>query len=472
MLMALLAAVLAVTIAPQGATAAPSTPNFPAAIDDYSTYQPQTQCTAVKKGTVALRDLLNRTYGKHPAGLGRDCDQGGTSEHKDGRALDYHFNVYDAGEKADADEFLQWLLETDKYGNKHAMARRLGIMYIIWNRRMWRAYEPSAGWQPYSGPNPHTDHIHFSLSWAGAQQQTTWWTSAGVSQLPRGPLWDRTRWAGGSWDASATEVDGNTALADTAAATLPNGNMYVFNVVPGSGVWYRGRTAAGDWANGATQIDTNGSISAVAATGAPDGSLHVFSVVPGSGIWHRRRAADGTWSTSTHVDSNPYTTAVAAAALPNGTVSLLNVVPGSGVWHRGRTAAGAWAASAQQIDTNKYITSVAAASLGNGTLHVFAVVPDGGIWYRNRTAAGAWAATATQIDQNDSLLSVSAASLPDGTLHVTGVLPGSGVWDRTRTASGGWTNATQIDTNKNIFATYTAGLPNGTLHVGALVNVN
>ncbi len=70
---------------------------------------------------------------------------------------------------------LTWLLKTDKYGNKHANARRLGIMYLIWNDKIWSSSQAADGWREYNGSNPHTDHIHFSLSWAGAHQETSWW---------------------------------------------------------------------------------------------------------------------------------------------------------------------------------------------------------------------------------------------------------------------------------------------------------
>src|SRR5204863_7951042 len=59
-------------------------------------------------------------------------------------------------------------------GNQYAMARRLGIMYIIWNHQFWALYNVRLGWQSYSGDNPHTDHVHFSFYWAGALQQTTY----------------------------------------------------------------------------------------------------------------------------------------------------------------------------------------------------------------------------------------------------------------------------------------------------------
>ncbi|MFB7089296.1 hypothetical protein ACFCZF_28520, partial [Streptomyces sp. NPDC056296] len=158
------------------ASAAPSTPDFGPAIDAYADYDPQDTCDpTAKPGAVGLRDLLNEAYGSHTSYFTRACDSGGTSEHKEGRALDYMLNYYDSGERAVAEDVLTWLLKTDKHGNKHANARRLGIMYLIWNDRIWSSSQAADGWREYDGSNPHTDHIHFSLSWAGARQQTSWW---------------------------------------------------------------------------------------------------------------------------------------------------------------------------------------------------------------------------------------------------------------------------------------------------------
>ena len=45
--------------------------------------------------------------------------------------------------------------------------------YIIWDRRIWT---PAAGWQPYSGANAHTHHLHLSVSStvALADDSTPW----------------------------------------------------------------------------------------------------------------------------------------------------------------------------------------------------------------------------------------------------------------------------------------------------------
>lgn len=41
-----------------------------------------------------------------------------------------------------------------------ANASRLSVTYIIWNRRIWEG----GNWASYSGPSPHTDHVHISFA--------------------------------------------------------------------------------------------------------------------------------------------------------------------------------------------------------------------------------------------------------------------------------------------------------------------
>jgi hypothetical protein len=170
------------------AVAAPQTPHFGRSIDGYAGYDGQDTCDpTAKPGVTATRNLLNAAYGSHTTYIPRDCATGGTSEHKEGRALDYMLDHNDASERAIAEEILDWLLATDVYGNKHANARRLGVMYLIWNRRIWESYTQT--WSDYSGSNPHTDHIHISFSWAGARQQTSWW-DGGTNMSVYGTLSD------------------------------------------------------------------------------------------------------------------------------------------------------------------------------------------------------------------------------------------------------------------------------------------
>jgi hypothetical protein len=106
----------------------------------------------------------------------RACSTGGTSEHKEGRAWDWRVSAADPAQALQATDLLDWLLAPDEHGNAAAMARRLGVMYVIWDSRIWKSYQATRGWQPYVGGSPHTDHVHLSFSWAGALAETSYWS--------------------------------------------------------------------------------------------------------------------------------------------------------------------------------------------------------------------------------------------------------------------------------------------------------
>jgi hypothetical protein len=159
--------------------AVPTAPvRFPRAIEGFATYQKQTTCSpTAKPGAVKLKNLLLRTYpGTRSLGISRACSAGGTSEHKEGRAFDWGVRYSSTAERAKANAFLTWLLKTDAAGHKAANARRMGVMYVIWNKRIWGAYAANQGWRPYRGSNPHTDHVHISLSRTGATGTTSFWS--------------------------------------------------------------------------------------------------------------------------------------------------------------------------------------------------------------------------------------------------------------------------------------------------------
>jgi hypothetical protein len=158
---------------------------FSASIEGLAAYEPQRTCDGTAKpGTTALRNLLLRdNAGSRNLGIVRGCSIGGTSEHKEGRAFDWGVNVGNAKEKAEANAFVAKLLATDQFGNKYALARRMGVMYVIWNRQIWSAYRASEGWRPYHGASAHTDHVHISLSWAGANARTSFWSGKVVQVL-------------------------------------------------------------------------------------------------------------------------------------------------------------------------------------------------------------------------------------------------------------------------------------------------
>jgi len=149
----------------------------PAVVEGFSPYLPQVSCDPVAKpGTLALRAMVLASYGGRDLGIVRSCAVGGLSEHKEGRAWDWGVDSRQPEEKALADRFVGWLTAPGSNGMPGYQARRLGVMYVVWNGRMWSQYRAAEGWRPYTGANPHREHVHFSLTWNGATQRTSWWT--------------------------------------------------------------------------------------------------------------------------------------------------------------------------------------------------------------------------------------------------------------------------------------------------------
>jgi len=210
----LLTAVLAgvagpVTAPAQAAPRSPSVPpGLPAAIEPLASYVPANSCNpAAKPGTTALAELLVRTYPGTSYGISRSCGAGlPTSEHYDGRAVDWMNSVRTPAQAAQADAVISWLRATDSHGNAWANARRLGVMYVIWDDHILGLYDPGAGWRPYSScaQHPerswdttcHRDHMHLSLTWPGAMGTTSFWTGR-VAAPDYGPCRARDlNWAG------------------------------------------------------------------------------------------------------------------------------------------------------------------------------------------------------------------------------------------------------------------------------------
>ena len=154
---------------------------LPVALDMQTPYQPQLSCDPRDKpGVAAFAALMKANYKTGTTGISRTCT-GATSEHYDGRALDWMLSAKDPQQKAVADSVVAWLS-----ADNGAMARRFGISYIIWNTKMWREYAPERGWAAYTGSVPHTDHIHFSFSWDGATARTSWWTGVATTTVDLG----------------------------------------------------------------------------------------------------------------------------------------------------------------------------------------------------------------------------------------------------------------------------------------------
>ena len=179
---AALVAVVLSTVPAAPASAAVVVPHapvvLPTAIEDMPPYQPQAFCDPVDKpGPKAFGALLTATYhDTSVVGISRPC-AADTSEHYEGRALDWGASINNPQQVKEVQAVFAWLFATDAAGNADAMLRRLGIMYIIWNKKIWGSWSQS--WQPYacSGVTAcHQDHVHFSFDWAGAMKKTSFWT--------------------------------------------------------------------------------------------------------------------------------------------------------------------------------------------------------------------------------------------------------------------------------------------------------
>ena len=157
--------------------------------DSAGEYQAQTICDPnPKTGADRLRQLLKQVYGETVIGIYRDCDRGGTSEHKEGRALDWMYHWRNLEQRAKVESFLAWLIAPGEDGRPGANARRMGVMYVIWNGRIWGIYRADEGWRDVGGctTDPakiksnydnycHRDHLHLSMTWDGAAAMTSYW---------------------------------------------------------------------------------------------------------------------------------------------------------------------------------------------------------------------------------------------------------------------------------------------------------
>ena len=157
----------------------PTVKGLPEQVDEKGPFEQQVSCDPVDRPGVTAFALLVSSHYDRPTFWGaRPCIDY-ASFHHDGRALDWPLNAYDAEDRQVADAVIVWLT-----GNDGEMAKRFGIEYLIWNGLIWN--NNTASWTYYTG-NPHTDHIHFSFTWDGAQMRTSWWTGVAVTEPDLGP---------------------------------------------------------------------------------------------------------------------------------------------------------------------------------------------------------------------------------------------------------------------------------------------
>jgi hypothetical protein len=156
-------------------------------LEPYAGYQPQTRCMRkAKPGVLMLADWLVARGGGYGA-IFRVCAGSSTSEHKESRAFDWVLDATSETDQALAAALLDELLAPDDTGEPNALARRMGIMYVIWDDTMYASYDEfvakrylSSGCRNRRTCSPtlrHRDHLHISLTRQGAKGLTSWYAA-------------------------------------------------------------------------------------------------------------------------------------------------------------------------------------------------------------------------------------------------------------------------------------------------------
>ena len=169
--------------------------NDPRLIDkplESSRYDNARKCVNdVPKGMVAFQKWLGRNVRGETWGIIRCESLGGAnmSVHSEGRAIDWHLDARNAGERRAAMNLIKTFIERDRNGNSTALARRMGVQGIIFDCQAWWAGQTELGRYSYcykdngdrkdnlDPTQAHVDHVHLELNKPGARKRTSFWRS-------------------------------------------------------------------------------------------------------------------------------------------------------------------------------------------------------------------------------------------------------------------------------------------------------
>jgi hypothetical protein len=448
-------------VAGLGAVSVSSAQAAVAPVDPYQPYvKPGCLSFVEQPGVRQFRDMILARAGGSNGGI-HACSG---YEHGEGRAWDWMMDAPDPAEAAQVRRVLDWLLATDAAGNGQAMARRLGLSYIIWNRRVISFYpDGRRTWRPYScNGTPgscHTNHTHFAFSWAGARQQTTWFTTPNrpgdwYPDTRLGSVSHQVRQTDGTWTGFASL--GLGAASRVAAAVDPGGGTHVVAIAGGI-ARHRLRAADGSWTPWGNL--GGGPATAVSAATDADGTLHVAAVLDGQ-VYHRVRFPDWSWTPWGSLGTEGASAVAGAVDQGTGGYHLLAVIDGR-LLHRVRFADGSWTPWGALERTG--LTSVTAATDNAGTLHVSAV-SGGEVLHRVRLTDGSWTPWGGVGGGTAVAASVDRA---DQGLHLVAVIDGQ-VNHRVRFADGSWTPWDLVGNTGTAAAVTASTEPGGALHVVAV----
>lgn len=160
---------------PPDVTSAPDVARY----DDALSWSGGANCSGgFMPGAKRMQDWLRANWGSATIG-GYNCRPNSaspskTSIHGVGRASDWSRDAGNATHRAQVASFIARMS-----ANGAAMARATGVQYWIWDRQQYSVRGTSVQRSDYSGPNPHTDHVHIEQNIAGSKLQTSYWRLAG-----------------------------------------------------------------------------------------------------------------------------------------------------------------------------------------------------------------------------------------------------------------------------------------------------
>lgn len=124
----------------------------------------------LRAGAQKLRTHLDQRFPQISSIQGYSCRANTASPsrmsiHGTGRALDIFIpRSGGAADNTAGDKVANYLV---------ANAQALQIQYIIWDRTKWRSNGTNDA--SYTGPNPHTDHLHVEITEEAASKTATWY---------------------------------------------------------------------------------------------------------------------------------------------------------------------------------------------------------------------------------------------------------------------------------------------------------
>jgi hypothetical protein len=155
-----------------------------------SLYEPARRCRKGRRpGLEAMTRWLEANARGEFWGSYR-CEKWGkrsASLHAENRAIDWHLDAAERGDREEAERLIRLLLAPDAVGNPQALARRMGVEEIIWDCGYWGAgmSEFSKSRVCYSKRGKlrrrfdktaaHRDHLHIGMTRDGAMGRTSFW---------------------------------------------------------------------------------------------------------------------------------------------------------------------------------------------------------------------------------------------------------------------------------------------------------